>query len=139
MTDGKVRYYTGRKLRAFLKQERQGFKSKKAREFKGQIANAGKATGRVKIGTPYTFERLNLKKGDVLVTGMTTPESVIYIKKALAIITDEGGMLCHAAIISRELGIPCIIGTKIATQVLKDGDLVDVDANKGVVKIIKRV
>lgn len=51
---------------------------------------------------------------------------------------DEGGIACHAAIVSRELGIPCIIGTKIATKVLKDGDLVEVDANKGAVKILKR-
>jgi pyruvate,water dikinase len=60
------------------------------------------------------------------------------IKKCGAIVTDEGGITCHAAVISRELEIPCIVGTKIATQVLKDGDLVEVDANKGVVKILKK-
>jgi pyruvate,water dikinase len=60
------------------------------------------------------------------------------MKKAIAFITDEGGITCHAAIIARELKKPCIIGTKIATKVLKDGDLVEVDANKGVVKIIKK-
>jgi len=51
---------------------------------------------------------------------------------------DEGGITCHAVIVSRELGIPCVIGTKIATKVLKDGDLVEVDADKGVVKIINK-
>lgn len=56
------------------------------------------------------------------------------MKKAGAIVTDEGGILFHAAVVSRELSIPCIIGTKIATQVLKDGDLVEVDAEKGIVK-----
>jgi pyruvate,water dikinase len=61
------------------------------------------------------------------------------MKKAAAIITDEGGINSHAAIISRELKKPCIIGTKIATQVLKDGDFVEIDANRGVVKILKRV
>ena len=61
------------------------------------------------------------------------------MRRAKAIITDEGGLTCHAAIISRELGIPCIIGTKIATKVLKDGDMVEVDANKGIVKKIKKV
>ena len=61
------------------------------------------------------------------------------MKKAGGIITDEGGITCHVAITSRELGIPCIIGTKFATQVLHDGDLVEVDADKGVVRIIKRV
>ncbi|TSC53383.1 MAG: pyruvate, water dikinase, partial [Parcubacteria group bacterium LiPW_39] len=55
-----------------------------------------------------------------------------------AIITDQGGILCHAAIISREMEIPCIINTKIATKVLKDGDLVEVDAEKGIVKKINR-
>ena len=58
--------------------------------------------------------------------------------KAAAIVTDEGGVTSHAAIVSRELGIPCVVGTKIATKVLKDGDLVEVDANNGIVKILKR-
>jgi pyruvate,water dikinase len=59
------------------------------------------------------------------------------MKKAGAIITDEGGITCHAAIVSRELKKPCIIGTKIATQVFKDGDMVEVDAENGIVKIIR--
>ena len=62
-----------------------------------------------------------------------------FLKNASAIVTDEGGLTCHAAIISRELKIPCIVGTGNATKVLKDGDLVEVDANKGIVKILKRV
>jgi len=78
------------------------------------------------------------KRGEILITSMTRPEFVPLMKKASAIITNEGGMTCHAAIVSRELGIPCIIGTKIATKVLKDGDEVEVDANQGIVKIIKR-
>jgi phosphohistidine swiveling domain-containing protein len=77
------------------------------------------------------------KQGDVLVTSMTRPEFVPLMKKSSAVITDEGGITCHAAIVSRELNIPCIIGTKNATRVLKDGDFVEVDANNGVVKIIK--
>jgi len=60
------------------------------------------------------------------------------MKKASAIVTDEGGLLSHAAITSRELNKPCIIGTKVATKVLRDGDLIEVDANKGLVKIIKK-
>ena len=59
-------------------------------------------------------------------------------RKAKAIVTDEGGITCHAAIVSRELGKVCVVGTKIATQIFKDGDMVEVDANKGVVRIIKR-
>jgi len=79
-----------------------------------------------------------LKQGDILVTTMTTPDFLFIMKKAAGFITDEGGITCHAAIVSRELKIPCIIGTKIATKVLKDGDLVEVDAKKGIVRIIKR-
>ena len=71
-------------------------------------------------------------------TGMTRPEFVPLMKRASAIVTDEGGITCHAAIVSRELNIPCIIGTKIVTKVLKDGDEVEVDADNGVVKIIKK-
>ena len=79
-----------------------------------------------------------MKQGDILVTTMTSPEFVIAMKKASAIVTDQGGLTSHAAIVSRELKIPCIIGTKIATKVLKDGQLVEVNANHGWVKIIKQ-
>jgi pyruvate,water dikinase len=68
---------------------------------------------------------------------MTSPDYMLAARKAAAIITDEGGITCHAAIIARELGIPCIIGTKIGTKVLHDGDLVEVNANHGWVKKIK--
>ena len=72
--------------------------------------------------------------GEILVAPMTTPDFVVAMRKAAAIVTDEGGVTCHAAILSRELGIPCIIGTKVATKVLKDGDIVLVDTEKGIVK-----
>ncbi|MFC1612894.1 PEP-utilizing enzyme [Patescibacteria group bacterium] len=74
----------------------------------------------------------------MLVSHMTNPGIVPAMKQAVAIITDMGGITCHAAIVSRELKKPCIIGTKIATQVLKDGDMVEVDADKGIVRILKR-
>ena len=67
----------------------------------------------------------------------TTPEFVPAMKKAAAIVTDQGGITGHASIIARELKVPCIVGVKNATKVLKDGMMVEVDANKGVVKIIK--
>ncbi|OGI35302.1 MAG: hypothetical protein A2407_02495 [Candidatus Moranbacteria bacterium RIFOXYC1_FULL_44_8] len=79
-----------------------------------------------------------MKKGDILVTTMTTPDYIVALRKASAVVTDEGGMTCHAAIVSRELKIPGIVATKIATKVLHDGDLVEVRANHGVVKILKR-
>lgn len=79
-----------------------------------------------------------MNDGDILVTGMTTPDFLSAIRKSAGFVTDEGGITCHAAIVSRELKKPCIIGTKIATQILKDGDLVEVDANKGIVKILEK-
>lgn len=105
-------------------------------EFKGNIACKGKVRGVVKLVASKN-DFIKVKLGDVLVTSMTTPEMVPIMKNAVAFITDEGGVTCHAAIISREMKKPCIIGTKIATKVLKDGDMVEVDAEKGIVKIIK--
>ncbi|MEI7511737.1 MAG: PEP/pyruvate-binding domain-containing protein [Candidatus Peregrinibacteria bacterium] len=102
----------------------------------GMVASKGCVTGRVKK-VMKIHHMVNMEKGDVLVASMTRPEMVPAMKLASAIITDEGGVTCHAAIVSREMGIPCIIGTKIATQVLRDGDLVEVDANAGVVRILE--
>ena len=65
---------------------------------------------------------------------MTRPEFMPILNKAAAIITDEGGLTCHAAIVSRELDIPCIVGTKVATQILKDSDRVEVDSERGIVR-----
>ena len=73
-------------------------------------------------------------KGNILVTTMTRPDFVPLIKNAAAIVTDEGGITCHAAIVSRELGIPCVIGTKKATKVLKSGDKIEINLKDGVIK-----
>ncbi len=73
----------------------------------------------------------DIPKGTVLVTGMTNPQLVPMLKNAVAIVADEGGLMCHAAIISRELKIPCIVGTKDATQIFKNGDTVQVDTQTG--------
>ena len=81
-------------------------------------------------------EVTGFQAGNILVTGMTVPDFVSAMKQAKAIVTDEGGITCHAAIVSREMKIPCVIGTRIATKVLKDGDLIEVDTNKGVIKKI---
>lgn len=104
---------------------------------KGNIGNKGFAVGKVRIIRDNS-QLDKVGKGDVLVAIMTTPDYIPAMEKADAFVTDEGGMLCHAAIISRELEKPCVIGTKIATQVLKDGDLVKVDASKGIVKVLKK-
>lgn len=101
--------------------------------FHGQTACLGRARGTVKIIN--TVKDLpKMKQGDILVSNMTNPDLVPAMKKASAIITDLGGVTCHAAIVSRELKIPCVIGTKVATKVLKDGDKVMVDATNGEVR-----
>jgi phosphoenolpyruvate synthase/pyruvate phosphate dikinase len=105
-------------------------------EIIGTTACRGKAKGLVKIiNEPSEMNKMN--QGDILVSTATTPSIVPVMKKASAIVTDEGGLTCHAAIVSREMGTPCVIGTKNATKVLKDGDMVEVDADKGIVRILK--
>jgi len=105
---------------------------------KGTPASVGSVKGYVKI--IHSLKDANkIEQGDILVTMMTTPDLVFVMRKSSAIITDEGGILCHAAIVSRELGVPCITGTEKATKVLKDGDFIEVDAHNGIVKILKRV
>jgi len=104
-------------------------------DFRGLTASTGIARGRVRI-VKSVKEVGKVEKGDILVAVMTRPDYIVGLKKAAAIVTDEGGITCHAAIISRELGIPCIIGTKIGTKALSDGDLVEVNANHGWVRKI---
>ncbi len=102
---------------------------------KGSTAYPGKARGVVRIIIDPTKSE-SFKEGDILVTGMTRPEFLPMIKKAAAIVTDAGGILSHAAITARELKKPCVIGTQNATKVLKDGDKVEIDAERGIVKKI---
>lgn len=97
---------------------------------KGTPASIGTAKGRVKIVLDPK-DNNKVEKGDILVTVMTTPLFVPAMKKAVAIVTDIGSQLCHAAIVSRELGIPCVVATKRATKILKDGMEVVVDGRKG--------
>lgn len=107
------------------------------KEFKGMAASKGKTQGIAKIVFDPNKDGHKFKEGDILVASMTRPEFLPLMGKAAAFVTDEGGITCHAAIIAREMGKPCVIGTKIATQVLKDGYVVEVDADKGIVKILK--
>ncbi|MBU1198050.1 hypothetical protein KJ765_06100 [Candidatus Micrarchaeota archaeon] len=104
-------------------------------ELAGTPAYKGVAQGRVSIVLDPS-QATGFKEGDVLITGMTRPSFLMLMKKASAIVTDAGGMLCHAAIVARELRIPCITGTEKATTFFKNGDRVEVDANNGVVRKI---
>jgi len=102
---------------------------------KGATAYPGKVIGKVY----KTFHGVKVSKpGYVLVTNATKPEDTPLLRKFAAIITNEGGILSHIAIVAREFKIPSVMSTKIATKVLKDGDLVEVDANKGIVKILSK-
>lgn len=102
----------------------------KKKLLQGMSASPGRVGGKVKI-IHNPGEIGKMRKGDILVTEMTNPLFVPAMEKAAAIITDEGGITCHAAIVSRELGIPCIVATKKATKVLKDGMEILVDGKNG--------
>ena len=100
---------------------------------RGIPASPGVASGRVRVALTVEEAARKMGKGDVLVTKMTDPDWVPYMKLASAIVTDEGGMTAHAAIVARELGIPAVVGTGNATRVLRDGMEVTVDGSRGVV------
>jgi pyruvate,water dikinase len=100
---------------------------------KGIPASPGVAYGKAVVALTVDEAARKMKKGDILVTKMTDPDWVPYMKIASAIVTDEGGMTAHAAIVSRELGIPAVVGTGNATKVLRDGLEITVDGSRGVV------
>ena len=105
-------------------------------EIRGSTAYKGTAKGRVRIvNTPADMEGF---VGDILVSKSTSPEIITAMKNAAAIVTDSGGITCHAAIVARELKVPTIIGTKFATKILQQDELVEVDADKGVVTLLDK-
>lgn len=108
----------------------------KAETIKGLIAFIGKVQGKVKIVRSY-HDIKNVERGDILVANTTHPTYLPAMQKAAAFVTNEGGIISHAAIVSREMKKPCIVGTKNATKILKDGDLVEVDAEKGIVRKVR--
>lgn len=117
-------------------------------EFKGVIANKGKVTAKVKVilpklDIPYEqfvkeLHSMDMPEGEILVTETTSPDFVPLMKKAGGIIANQGGLNSHAAIMSRELNVPCLVGTYYATHVLATGDLIELDADNGAVKIIEK-
>ena len=135
--DGKKEIHLSGKESKLVESALESTFNTKVTEIRGMIACPGKIKGEVVIINKKN-EFGKMQNGKVLVTTMTRPEFVPLLKQASAIITDEGGITSHAAIVSRELKIPCIIGTKVATKVLKDGDKVEVNANHGVVRIIEQ-
>src|SRR3989338_5418433 len=110
-------------------------------KIKGNIANKGLITARARIINVEDLEQFMkdsqlFQKGEILVTTMTSPIMVSLIEKAAGIITDEGGITSHAAVVSREFGIPCLVGTRRASKIIKTGDEIELDANTGCIKIL---
>ena len=110
-------------------------KLKSGRVIRGTSVNGGIVKGKAKIiKTMKDLSKIN--NGDILVADMTSPDYVTVFNKVAAFITDEGGLTCHAAIVSKEFNIPCIVGNQFVTQILKDNTLIEVDANNGVITIL---
>lgn len=116
-----------------LENQISGGRELKINQIKGKTAYPGSVQGTARIVVnPQKIKVFN--KGDILITGMTRPDFLFLIKKAGAIVTDAGGILSHAAILARELKKPCITDTEIATKTFRDGDIIKVEATKGIVK-----
>lgn len=109
----------------------------KISEFKGAIAQKGSARGVARLILSMS-DLTKIQDGDIIVAPMTRPDYLPAMQRASAFITDEGGIVCHAAIVAREFKKPCIVGTKIATQIIKDGDFIEVDADNGIVRILNK-
>lgn len=137
-TDKEIIHCDGQNARSIANQYLEGTNVNQT-VIQGTVASTGthpyfRGTAKIVL-TIDEIEKINL--GDILITTMTSPDFVIGMKKAGAIITDTGGMLSHAAIVSREFKKPCIVGTEIATKVIHDGDIVELHCGKGTIKIIK--
>ncbi|MBP6944697.1 hypothetical protein KBD61_06325 [Patescibacteria group bacterium] len=131
--EGVLDIVSGEEGRAFIQSLIELPSFEQTNEVKGSIAFQGHATGKVKI-VLTGHDLKHVERGDVLIAVMTFPNFIAAMEKACAFVTDEGGILCHAAIVSREMRKPCVIATKKATKVFKDGDIVEVDADKGIVR-----
>jgi phosphohistidine swiveling domain-containing protein len=141
MRNGQVFLRSGEEGRTYAKSLLPDL-TKYKNEIEGQIAKMGFVRGHAYVlhwnAKDVVKEMEEMPKGSILVAGQTRPQLMPAIRKSAAIVTDEGGITSHAAIVSRELGIPCVIGTKVATKIIKTGDLIEVDANEGVVRIAER-
>lgn len=131
-----LKILTGKKALPLAKKIKNLELNSKIKEAKGQCAFEGKVIGKVKIiQTPDDIKKM--QKGNILLSQATSPDLLPAMHKAGAIVTNTGGLICHAAITSRELKIPCIVGTANATLIFKDGDMVEVDASEGVIRKIR--
>lgn len=119
--DGEFQILSGEDVRLL----RPEVSDRKSSQVEGRVAQSGSVSGKAKlVRTEEDLEKF--EEGDIIVSPMTKPEMTPALEKAAGIVTDEGGMLCHAAVVSRELGIPCVIGTGEATKVFEDGDRIEI-------------
>jgi len=135
--NNKRRLMTDKELKEYLSLIKKEHKLEN-KELFGLSVHKGEVIGTVKVVKSKDMNKNKVfdLKDKILVTEMTKPEIVPFLKGCLGIITDEGGMLCHASILAREFNLPCIVGTKIATKVLKENQKVKLDANTGKVIIL---
>ncbi|MEO6077167.1 MAG: PEP-utilizing enzyme, partial [Candidatus Andersenbacteria bacterium] len=138
---GRIKNITGSKALDFI--DRSVSQKTFSSELKGKIANKGKVTAKAKVFkiSLSDYNKLSavidaMEQGQVLVAETTEPSIIAACKKAAAIVTNQGGMMSHAAIVAREMNIPCVIGVTDATEIIKDGDLIEVDADNGVIRIL---
>lgn len=130
--NGKLNFYVGHTARDKMAPILADVNTTKHEEtLKGQIAFPGIVKGPVKI-ILSSQDNAKIEPGDILVSYATDPSLLPAMEKAAAYLTDMGGLTCHAAIVARELKKPCIVGTKTATKILKDGDIIEIDANQGI-------
>ena len=135
MVDGKIYILQSRPITTIKKAKESGSAEKAdggKQILQGYGASPGLVSGKVCIVMDVR-ETSKVQEGDIMVATMTNPDMVPAMKKVAGIITDEGGMTCHAAIVSRELGTPAVVGTKQATKILKDGQIVTIDGEKGLI------
>lgn len=135
---GKKRFASGKTAEQLIAKIL-GKRGENRRQLTGIPASPGRATGKARIIQAKSFSQMKkdlerFKKGEILIAPMTQPNMIVVMEKAAAIVTNQGGMTSHAAVVSREFGIPCIVGTYDATTVFKTGDLLEVDAAKGIVR-----
>ncbi len=131
----KSRFIAPDKIDAYVSRVLVREKEFSGNEVRGYVAFAGKVRGEVKI-VHGVDDMYKVKQGDILIAPATMPDLLPAMGRAAAFVTDTGGVTSHAAIISREMKKPCIVGTRVGSKVFKDGDRVEVDAEKGMVRKI---
>lgn len=143
---GKLKFLSGREAAEYkdrLVGKAGGEVAGEKKELTGQVASVGKVRGRARVVfvddlKQFVKDSENFQKGEILVTTMTSPIMMPIIAKAAGIVTDEGGIASHAAVSAREFKISCVVGTKDGTKIIKTGDEIEVDAEKGIVRVLGR-